>query len=168
MNSKQKMDASKAIDFLEELIWLLESKKNIKLKDIPNTLREIINNPEDKVPIDKKYASPNPNVHFLIGVLPRLFTDESLFPSNASIIQFATEVLGIEVTRSGKRSRYELIGLIVCETDKLSDSKLDKLVLALAQITGNEEKLNRMKEYQNSSNFSWNETIQKLTESNYE
>ncbi|PAD67942.1 hypothetical protein CHH83_16275 [Bacillus sp. 7586-K] len=164
MNNKQKNEVSKAINFLEEFIWLIESKKNIKLSNVPDILRRVLENQESNLPVEKKYVSPNPNIHFLIGVLPRLFKDKNLFPVNASIIQFANEVLDIDVTSNAKRSRIELIGHIVCETDNLSDVKLEKLVKALTQITADEEKLKKMKEAQNNNNFSWNETIQKLTE----
>lgn len=164
MNKSQRLELKKAIDFVEELIWLLESKKNVKLLEIPSLLRELLDGPSSAQTVGHKYASPNPNIHFLIGVLPRLFQDELLFPSNMAITNFAEEVLGISVTRYEKRSKYELIGLIVCETDNLSDQKLDKLVRALAQITGNEEKMNKVRAAQKSINFSWNETIQTLME----
>jgi hypothetical protein len=79
------------------------------------------------------------------------------------IAGFAEEVLGISVSRYEKRSKYELIGLIVCETDGLSDEKLNALVKALAEITKSEEKLNKMRHAQKSSDFSWNEAIQQLS-----
>jgi hypothetical protein len=164
MNKKQKDEAIKAINFLEDFIWLIESKRNFKFNDVPAMLRDFINDADNNTPVEKKYISTNPNIHFLIGVLPRLFKDKSLFPVNSSIIQFANEVLEIDVTSNAKRSRYELIGHIVCETDSLSDAKLEKLVHALSQITGDEEKLTKVKEAQINTNFSWNETIQTLTE----
>ncbi|WP_017754234.1 hypothetical protein [Calidifontibacillus oryziterrae] len=164
MNKKQEGEINKAINFLEEFIWLFESKRNFKFNEVPNILRELLDDPVNIGPVEKKYVSPNPNIHFLIGVLPRLFKDRSLFPLNSSIIQFANEVLDIDVSSNAKRSRIELIGHIVCETDNLSDSKLEKLVRALTQLTGDEEKLTKVKEAQINNNFSWNETIQKLTE----
>lgn len=164
MNKTQRIELKKAIDFVEELSWLLESKKNIKLQDVPSLLRELLDGPSSAQTVGNKYTSLNPNIHFLIGVLPRLFQDEQLFPTNGSIINFAEDVLGISISRQKNRSKYELIGLIVCETDKLSDKMLDNLVGALAQITGNEEKLNKVRDAQKNNNFSWNETIQRITE----
>lgn len=164
MNIKQKNEILKSIDFLEELIWLMDSKKNLKIKDIPKNLRELIKNPElHDIQVATEYKSTNPNIHFLIGILPRLFKDESIFPTNHSITNFAESVLGINISRQDKRSKYELIGLIICETDSLTDSKLKNLVEALSKIITNDEQLNRIKENQSNNNFSWNETIQELS-----
>lgn len=163
--NKKKVDLNKSIDSLEELIWLLDSIKITKFKAVPRILREIVNNSNDSsLDVADEYKSPNPNVHFLIGVLPRLFMDEVLFPSNQSISQFAEDFLGVKVSRQDKRSKYELIGLIVCETDRISDSMLHTLVKALSKIIANEEQLTKIKEEKSNNNFSWNETIQKLTE----
>ena len=107
----------------------------------------------------RENKSPNPNKHFLIGVLPKLFQDSRLFPTNESIKNFAEDILRINISRFGKRSKYELIGLIVCQTESLSDVNLSKLVTALSQITGNEEKLNKIREERQKINFSWNETM---------
>lgn len=164
MNKTQRLEIKKAIDFVEELSWLFSSKKNLNFNEIPKLLRELLDGPTSIQGVGLKHTSPNPNIHFLIGILPRLFQDERLFPSNASIATFAQQVLNIDVPRYDKRSKYELIGLIVCETDRLSDDKLNKLVAALSEITGNEDKLNKMREAQKTINFSWNETIQSLTD----
>lgn len=167
-NSKRKRaEVKKAIDFFEELVWFLDSKRNLKLKEVPMTLRSLLDNSDSDI-VSSKYKSKNPNIHFLIGVLPRLFKDEGLFPNNNSIAQFAEEILHIKVSRADKRSRYELIGLIVCETDNLSDGQLNDLVTALSKITGDDENLKKLKENKNGDNFSWNETIKKLTEINNE
>jgi hypothetical protein len=155
-----------AIDFIEELSWLLESKKNLKLNEIPSILRNKLLTPEPSGGSADKYISPNPNIHYLIGVLPRLFQDIKLFSRNEDISEFANEVLGIEISRVEKRSKYELIGLIVCEANELDDRKLENLVQALSSITGSSEKLNLMIKEKFSTGFSWNETIRKLGHTN--
>lgn len=168
--NKQISDETKlrhAIDFVEELSWLLDSKNKLKLTEIPDILRSASEIQKSSSVFNKsngtdKYISPNPNIHYLIGVLPRLFKDPAIFPRNEDIVEFANEVLEIEVSRSGKRSRYELIGLIVCECNDLDDSKLDLLVSALANITGSSEKISLMVSEKKSIGFSWNETIRKL------
>lgn len=156
----------KAIDFFEELLWFLDSKKNLKLKGIPKGLRDLL--AQDTHGLTSKYinnfAVPNSNIRFLIGVLPQLFQDEKLFATNIQIAKFAEEVLGINVTRPDKRSKYELIGLIVCQTNNLSDSQLVDLVQALNELTQSVDKLNLVRNIVQNDSFSWNETIQKLTE----
>lgn len=166
MDKSNRTDIKKAILFIEELSWVLESRKGINLKKAISDLKELLNQQIKISSIADNYQSPNPNKHFLIGVLPKLFQDPYLFPTNESITNFATEVLKIKISRYTKRSKYELIGLIVCKTESLSDKNLSKLVTALSQITGNEDKLNKIRAEREKSNFSWNETIQKLTEKN--
>ena len=137
--SKKVSDETKvkyAIDFIEELSWLLESKRSLKLNDIPGILRNKLLAPEPIIGAANKYVSPNPNIHYLIGILPRLFQDLKLFSRNDEIAEFANDVLGIKISRIEKRSKYELIGLIVCEANELDDKKLDSLVKALSEITG--------------------------------
>ncbi|PBK48889.1 hypothetical protein C6380_20045 [Pseudomonas syringae pv. actinidiae] len=163
--SKEVTDDTKiryAIDFIEEMSWLLDAKKNLKLSEIPNILRSklVVSDATSKT-VDG-YISPNPNIHYLIGVLPRLFQDIKLFSRNEDIAEFANEVLGIAISRVEKRSKYELIGLIVCEANDLDDTKLASLVNALSLITGNSEKLDLMIKEKSSVSFSWNETIRKI------
>ncbi|GLT24596.1 hypothetical protein GCM10007933_40830 [Zoogloea oryzae] len=151
-----------AIDFIEELSWLLESKKKLNLSEIPKLLRDSLISGKEETGAADKYVSPNPNIHYLIGVLPRLFQDEMLFSRNEEIAEFANEVLGIAISRVEKRSKYELIGLIVCEANSLDDEKLASLVSSLTEITGSSEKLSLMVREKKSTGFSWNETIRKL------
>lgn len=153
-----------AIDFVEELSWLLESKNKLKLSEIPEILRSNLDSVNSVRGTTSKYVSPNPNIHYLIGVLPRLFKDTNIFQKNEDIVAFAIEVLKIEISRSDKRSRYELIGLIVCECNELDDKALETLVAALYKITGNSDKINQMAKEKSSVGFSWNETIRKLAD----
>jgi hypothetical protein len=153
-----------AIDFIEELSWLLDSKRKLKLNEIPKILRAQMLANNSVVNAADKYASPNPNIHYLIGVLPRLFQDTKLFPKNEDIASFAKDVLGVDVSRVEKRSKYELIGLVVCECNELNDSKLEDMVNALSAITGSAEKISRFVEEKKLTGFSWNETIRKLAE----
>lgn len=163
MNKNNQTTIKKAINFIEELSWLLDSRKGMDLKSVVSILQDTMQEQNTMQNFAKEYRSPNPNKHFLIGVLPKLFQDTRLFPVNESIATFAQEILKINISRYEKRSKYELIGLIVCETESLSDEKLSKLVDALSQITGSEEKLEKFREERKNVNFSWNETIQKLT-----
>lgn len=153
-----------AIDFIEELSWILDSKRKLKLSDIPEILRSQLHTDNQASSAANKYKSPNPNIHYLIGVLPRLFQDAKLFPKNEDIASFANDVLKIDITRVEKRSKYELIGMVVCECNELDDSKLEEMVNALAAITGSSEKINRFAEERKNTGFSWNETIRKLAE----
>jgi hypothetical protein len=63
----------------------------------------------------KRIQSIDPNKHFLIEVLPRLFQDRSSFPQNEDIADFAGTALGLQMSRAEKRSRYEIIGQLFVE-----------------------------------------------------
>lgn len=165
--SRRISDATKlqhAIDFIEELSWLLESKNKLKLSEIPSVLKNNLNTFDYRKNSTVNYVSPNPNIHYLIGVLPRLFQDTKIFQRNEDIVAFAKEVLRIKVSRSDKRSRYELIGLIVCECNELNDNTLESLVYSLTKIIENSEKINQMAIEKSNVGFSWNETIRRLAD----
>jgi len=153
-----------AADSLEELFWLLQSRRGIGLRKLPELLRELAADPHDLSTTVGHFASPNPNKHFLIGILPRLFQDISLFPTNEDIAEFARSVLKVEISRYEKRSKYELIGFIVCKTNDLDELQLSQLVIALAEITGNEEKLKRIADARKTSGLNWNEAIQQMSD----
>ncbi|CAA0101035.1 Uncharacterised protein [Halioglobus japonicus] len=152
----------RAIDLIEEISWLLDSKRSISFREIPELLRDSLRAKESLSGSTTKYASPNPNIHYLIGILPRLFQDRKLFPKNEDIAGFADDVLGIKIPRVEKRSKYELIGMIVCESDRLDDKQLEEMVSSLALITGNADKIRQVAKERDSIGFSWNETIRNL------
>jgi hypothetical protein len=167
METSKKNKVIKAINFIEELNWLLESKKGLDLKDIPSLLRELLNQEANiKIQGLNKYNSINQNKNHLIGILPTLLKDQELFKSTSNLLDFAEDALKIKISKAGNRSRLEYIGLIVCEVIDLNDNELSSLVNALSQITNNKEKLNLVKEEMKKSNFSWNDTIQKLISNN--
>ena len=166
MSKITKKEIADVAAFIEELGWLLKTQKSMDLMSVADELRRL-KQPSSSNRIGSSHTSPNPNIHFLIGILPRLFQDQMLFPTNASISDFAVEILGIPVSRYEKRSKYELIGLIVCETNELSDAKLIKLVHALSEITESETRLKKFKEERKSSDFSWNRAIESLAKGNF-
>ena len=159
-NKRKKI--TQAINLVEELSWLLDSKKSIDLKEIPSLLRNLLDN-NSYISGTDKFSSPNPNKNYLIGVLPNLFQDNDLFKTNIDLADFAETILKIPVNRAEKRSRYELIGLIVCEVTNLNESDLTNLVDALSKIAGSNEKLKQIKEAKKKANFSWNDAIKTLS-----
>jgi hypothetical protein len=155
---------------LDELVWSLQDIKLDQIRDAANALREIISQSASSTStsasaVARGYQSVDPNKRFLIGVLPRLFQDRSLFPQNEDIADFAAAALELPMNRTEKRSRYEIIGKVVCETDDLDEHRLSTLVSALERLVGNKERLTEMAARKKSGNFSWNETIQELLKS---
>jgi len=166
IDQNRKRKITQVINFIEELAWLLDSKKGIDLRDFKDAsflLRDLMAHSNSYISNkSNKYESPNPNKNYLIGVLPNLFQDFDLFKTNIDLSDFAESVLKIPVSRAEKRSRYELIGMIICEIINLDEHNLTNLVDALSKLTDNSDKLTEIKEDKKKANFSWNEAIQKL------
>lgn len=168
----KKMDINKkkiaqATNYIEELSWIIDKNKNVSLKEIVEVLRDYY----DIMSLNEKlYNNLNisnirnhtTNKNFLVGVLPSLFLDDELFKSNDDLLDFAEEVLNLQISRKAKRSRIEYIGWIVCETTKLNDNELFSLVSALESFVNDDKTIKKIKEAKKSPNFSWNETIKKL------
>lgn len=162
MEKIKKNKINQAINFIEELSWLLESKKNISLKDSVSIFKELIEGESSNqlnIFVSKAKKSRK---RTLVGVLPELFQDEELFKSTSEMLDFAENFLNIKISRAAKRSRTEYIGWIVCELSNLNENQMNIFVDALEDIVGNESKIKQIKEAKKQPNFSWNETISKL------
>ena len=159
------IDYKKASMILEDLAWSLQKISTSELIKISDLLRSRAVHGMSESAVSETHKSNNPNKHFLIGVLPRLFQDRNLFPLNEDIAGFAKEVLYLDMSRSEKRSRYEIIGKVVCETNELDDKQLSKLVKALEYMVESKVELKLMAEKKKSANFSWNKAIQEMTKS---
>lgn len=156
----QKVKDPRAIKrFLEELSWLLESHSNLDFRALGENI-EFIGDTERNF---SRHVPKNPNIRFLVGILPAIFSNEHYFPTNEDLKDFSSEALSLPVSRWEKRSRYELIGLIVCETVKLNDDRLARLVAALSRITTDDPNAQEILQSRKAQKLSWNEVIQKLT-----
>lgn len=147
---------------LDDVIWAIQSLKLDNLRDAAAFLHAA--STETSTPdlrADRKMGA-NPNQGYLIGVLPTLFQDRNLFPQNEDIIAFSKSALGIEMNPSSNRSRYEIIGRVVCETAQLKDAALSDLVAALADLTGSKQKMAEIAKKRETSGFSWNIAIQEM------
>ncbi len=147
-------------NFFEELCWLLDSNKDINLKNASKYLKESRN------ALAHGFLNSNKekDEYILIGILPSLLKDEEIFQSNAQLVQFAEEVLALIIPRWEKKSRNEIIGLIVCEVEDANKERLYTLIKWSGDILNNKNKVRELQnKAKNSGNmFSWNETIQKL------
>ena len=65
--------------FLEEFSWLIESYSDLDLIETINKIEKMGYVPSEAKIAVGNYESSNPNKHFLVGVLPRLFIDKSIF-----------------------------------------------------------------------------------------
>lgn len=162
----KKTDIKKLQRFLEEFSWLLSSYSDL---DLVKSSRLLDYNKENRISAKiavGNYESSNPNKHYLVGVLPRLFMDSSIFPTNDDIAQFADTVMNVSIRNYSKKSKYEIIGHIVCNAIKLNDFELTKLVKALARISNGDRRSKMLILTRKNQNFGWNEIIQELSNLN--
>lgn len=161
MKVKDKNKVLLAANFIEELAWLLNSKKKIDLENISEILRE-------QVETNQVFSSDSHRVKKLnhyIGVLPFLLQDKELFRTNKDIIEFAENLFSIQMSRTDRRSRYELVGFIVTEITKVDKDKLLSILNSLSVLTENDDKLVQFRKARNDIDFSWNDAISKLNKS---
>jgi hypothetical protein len=157
-----RQDSNKASRFLEELSWLLQTYSDIDLKAVSRALGDSTR--QRSVPGSfTSFASPNPNIHFLVGILPLVLRDPTLFATNGAIADFAMSALGLDWERRWeKKSRFELIGEIVCSTIDLNDHELSKLVAALSILADGSTVAKKIVRDAQVSKRGWNEIIQLL------
>ncbi|PKD40452.1 hypothetical protein CWO84_09935 [Methylomonas sp. Kb3] len=158
-----KQEILKLKRFLEEFSWLMDTYSKIDLKKASLLIDESLGETSELRKAVGSYESKNPNIQFLTGVLPSLFLDDSLFRTNDDIAEFASTVLKLEIPRHHKKSKYEIIGHIVCETNKLNEKELGNLVGALSLLVNDEKGKEILAKKKKDDSFSWNEMIQTLT-----
>ena len=144
---------------LEELEWLLDSPRGRSLlSSLPKMIENLreINNGGGSVHVNRH------NIRSLVGVLPEFFQNTKLFRTNADIEQFAREVLNVTIINFEKKSRTEIIGVIVCSVPNFEDSTFEVLGKYLSNIIDDEKKCNQVVKEKETTNFSWNDTISKL------
>ena len=98
----------------------------------------------------------------MVGILPLVLRDESLFPTNGSIAEFAISALGMPMLRWEKKSKFELIGEIVCNAIDLDDGELSKLVEALSVLARGDSLAKAIVLDAHTTKRGWNEIIQSL------
>lgn len=151
--------------FLEEFSWLMSDYSKMDFRKIANSINSSYIETSELRNAVGNYEVSNPNVHFLTGVLPTLFLDDSIFKTNEEIAEFSESVLDIKIPGYDKKSKFEIIGRIVCETSTFNkEEKLYKLVEALKVLLGDIDKKERLMKYKRNDSFSWNYIIQDLVE----
>lgn len=153
-------ESQQFINFFEELSWLLDSNRELNFKNASKFLKLYRNTLAHGATTNSKAS----DAYSLIGVLPSLLKDNEIFQNNSQLVQFAEEVLALNISRWEKRSRNEIIGLIICEVEDVNKERLDILAQWAANILNNKNQVKDMQSKAKTSGnlFSWNETIQKL------
>lgn len=160
MKNSLKKDIKNLTNFLDEFSWIMTKYKDINLSELNKELWDSIDNRKSRS-LDL-FSSQDNNKNYLIGVLPKLLQDKELFEKNMDLVSFS-EALGIEVKFGEKRSRYEIIGAMICQISELNDEKLDSVVVAIEAINNDQNILKNLKNLKKTSNnYDWNLIIQQL------
>lgn len=162
-SSKQQF-ARSALQILEELLWSLSSTSPADLRKGISALRGLLDGSRPDGLFGHEEVDSWSARRRLVGLLPDLLSDELLFPSNQDIEKFSREALAIEISRWEKRSRYEMIGMLVMEARLLPEEPLQRLVGVLAELLQSSDAAVRLRADAQKTGFSWNEAIRKLRE----
>lgn len=149
-------------NFIEELSWLLESNKDLSLKEVSDNLRNLTKNRSNRFYSNMDISSSKEGKSFLVGILPKILQDNDLFKTNSEMLDFAEQVLKLNPSRASKRSRIEYIGWIVCEVSNTKSENLESLYSYLKNVFSDETKIKEIKQAKKSKEFSWNEIIRNL------
>jgi hypothetical protein len=150
------------MQFVRELSWTLSTYSDLDFKAL-GELSERLEFRNQPTFLSRLTERPS-SIAALVGCLPDLFTDETLFPSNEDIADFAESALGVFIPRWSKKSKYEIIGHIVCHTSVAEKARLERVVEAMTRITENREAASAMINDNKSRGMTWNELIQRLNE----
>jgi hypothetical protein len=147
------------LGFIEDLCWLLDSKRNMNFSDVA----KIVDDMKKEEQIYKK-ENVNQLSEDIIGILPRLLVDTTLFGSNRMLNQFADEILGIEIKNWEKRSRNEMIGVIICEIQGSESKKRGVSLYLLENILEKKEEISKLQKKNEAEKnpFRWNDVIHQI------
>lgn len=167
MTNKDKVKAEKTIRFIEELTWLMKSVKINDLIDGVSVLYQTeltkkVDSPDVILEIQEEYKSNIAEKDALIGILPSFLLDKELLEKNLDLAEFAESVLRIKITRPEKRSRYEIIGMIVSDVVSFEEERVVELINTIRELSTSKvrSRIINMKAIKNK--FRWNDALQNI------
>ena len=117
-----------ALDLLESMNKTSNVNPNFihinesELKTVKKELFDLIGR------LDDKHESIQEKKIKLIGTLPYVLMDKSKFPTNESIVKFAKESLGMNISTWQKRGREEMIGLVISKIAYDQENKFEQFM----------------------------------------
>ncbi|MCP5379494.1 MAG: hypothetical protein H6914_03685 [Novosphingobium sp.] len=148
--------------FMEEFAWLMKSYDDLDfnaLGQYSSELAMLSRHGSSRF----RHAVSSGTTAMLVGVLPSFLVDEELFPLNEDIAEFSVSILDIHIPRWQKKSKYELIGHIVCNVNEASPGKISRLLEALEKILDVRGDARMKIARDRKSGRSWNQVIQEIT-----
>jgi len=159
--TSRKSDPLVMARFIEELSWVLDTYKDLDFKALSKVRNDLIHSKPQST-LGQNITNNTDVTKTLVGTLPGLLADNKLFSNNESISEFSQKTLGIDIPRWNKKSRNELIGHIVCNTENANQKDLEKVVKALNRLLDSSPAERKKVEADVKSGLSWNEVIQSL------
>ena len=90
----------------------------------------------------------------LLGILPVILFDEKKFASTKDILCFAEKCLGISIRDYWlKRSRAEIVGIIINEVNKQNPIQFNKFLKAWSEFNNNRIENKEIKDEKNNKGF---------------
>lgn len=136
MKNETKESLYSMLDIMDAIASIGFMKKDIeKINRIRKDVLDLINN---KSSIDKL----DNNSEELLGILPIMLLDNTRFPAAKDVLYFAERCLNIEVKHYWyKRSKPEVIGIIISELNKQTPQQLNKFLRAWRNFNKDENEL---------------------------
>jgi hypothetical protein len=132
------IDENLRYEKMEELIDTILCINRADLKQLRNTLAHMQKNSGIVSTISDSLlekSSSDEDKRLLIGMLPYVLLDKKYFPTNNLLV-----ILGIYLKFSEKRSREEIIGMIIAEVIKKHSQEIKIFRKALEKIIGKKKK----------------------------
>jgi hypothetical protein len=143
--------------FMEEFVWFLQTQKQPIASELDAIVRGLRKTQNVRSLAERAGSDVD-----LIGVLPYLLVDTEIFATNEDIVLFFQEVFGTGIPRWQKKSRMEIIGLVVT-TVAISDKKPGKSVLkALELLSADGAAREAVSKMRNNGELSWTRLIEGL------
>lgn len=144
-------------EFINKFLVLLNQVNKTDINKYLNSIERSDYSQYEFFPLNpKNKRSTNKELKAMIGTLPFVLLSKQYFPTNTDLYRFANS-MGIRIQFWKKRSRPEMIGIIITEVSQFKPPQLYRFNNILNEVLGIVEK------YEKSDFFDeWSKTIKTI------
>ncbi len=123
-------------EFISKLLGLFAKYDKRELSNFRNRLEEIRSSGDFRVKPRNRYVKKRGEQakNEIIGGLPKVFLSKKYFPKNLDIDAFARRHLSIHIPQPHKKSRPELIGIVITKVAELKPEELNSFNKVLKEV----------------------------------
>jgi hypothetical protein len=132
------MEDQESYEKLRQLIDIIQKIDRNQLKRLQSILNQMPEKKTQSLPLEEN--SKDKDKQQLIGLLPYVLLDKRYFPTNDLLAMFAKNNLEINIKHYEKRSRNEILGIIIAEVVNKKPEQIKLFIQALNKIMGKEKK----------------------------